>query len=261
MAASPVPQAEQIHLDLDPAATLRAYASHRRRFAREAAALDRRALAQQSRCGRWSVADVLRHCADVDDWMRALWSGGPPPFTSFDANVTPHEFVMAGRSLSDEEARERYASSTAEMVSDIEASDYSRWSAPGVSPLGAVPWWVSVMHVFYDSWLHERDALLPLGIEPPVESGEVIPVLTYSLALAGSFVRTPMEIVVGGVRVVAGSSPVRATPLGQADPDPSTAPVIDALSGRGSLEEALPDLDPAAVHDLGALGRYLSSSG
>ena len=99
--AAVVPQGDQIRVDVDPAPTLAAYAQHRRRFAVEVASLDDDALATPSRCSLWSVADVLRHCRDVDEWMQALWTGGRPPFTSFDPIMTPHEFVVAGRDISD----------------------------------------------------------------------------------------------------------------------------------------------------------------
>jgi hypothetical protein len=82
---------------LDPAAALEGYARHRRRFAEEVATLDLAALEARSRCSEWSVADVLRHINDVDGWMDAIWSGRPPPFTAFDPNVTPRQWVEAGR--------------------------------------------------------------------------------------------------------------------------------------------------------------------
>src|SRR5438105_4065637 len=98
-----IPQSDRIIVEVDPVATLAAYAQHRLRFAAEVASLDEAALGTQSRCNLWTVADVLRHCHDVDDWMRALWSGEAPPFTSFDPIMTPHEFVLAGRAIPDGE--------------------------------------------------------------------------------------------------------------------------------------------------------------
>ena len=254
MTGGEVPQAEQLHVELDPAAVVDAYAVHRRRFARKVAVLDEGALRTQSRCSEWSVADVLRHCADVDEWMQAIWSGGRPPFTSFDPVLTPHEFVIAGRAMSDLEARDRYVRSSEAIVSEVAGSGPERWGAASVSPIGFVPWWLSLLHVFYDSWLHERDVLLPLGETPPVDLEEATPVLAYSLALVGWLITEPTEVVIGGVHVSAGSPPVVARPMAPfADADAGA--IIDALSGRGSLTDALRGVDADVLDRFAALAR------
>jgi uncharacterized protein (TIGR03083 family) len=252
-----IPQGEQIHVDVDPAATLAAYGQHRRRFAAEVGSLDEPALAAQSRCSLWTVADVLRHCRDVDDWMQALWSGGRPPFSSFDPITTPHEFVEAGRAISDVEARDRYVSSCATMAADVGGSGPERWGQTSVSPVGFVPWWLSALHVFFDSWIHERDVLLPLGLSVPVEASEALPVLAYSFAVVGTLIKEPTDVLVAGVRVVTGEPPSRATPVAE-NVDPNAANIIDALLGRGSVEEALAGTDPVVVNRLGSLARIFN---
>lgn len=256
-----VPQAEQIHVDLDPAETLAAYVRHRTRFADEASTLDEHALGVPSRCSKWTVADVLRHCADVDDWMLALWSGGRPPFTEFDPVTTPHEFVVAARAMRDVDARDRYVASTARLIADVDGSGAERWDAFGVSPLGIVPWWLSVTHVFWDSWLHERDALLPLGADVPVPGDETLPILTYSLALVGTLIEEPTEHVVAGVRMRTGQKPVVVTPVvGPSDVHPDTPGMVDALNGRGELDDLLPGADRDLRHQLGAMARLFRTT-
>lgn len=280
MSVDAVPQADTIHIHLDPAETLAAYARHRRRFASEVASLAEDALATRSRCTKWSVADVLRHCADVDDWMTALWSGGPPPFTSFDPNTTPHEFVLVGRSMSDVDARDRYVASAEKLAADVGSSGPQRWGQRSVSPVGFVPWWLSALHVFFDSWLHERDVLLPLGIEPPVVPDEAIPVLAYTLAIAGTIVAEPTDAVIAGVRVVAGQpgdaqddtpgfspvadtagvsrlQPVTVTVVRPPPEDVDVGIVIDALGGRAPVDDAFPGIDRDVVERLSKLGRLL----
>ncbi len=252
-----VPQGDQIHVDVDPAHTLAAYARHRRRFATEVAALDGDALATPSRCSLWSVGDVLRHCRDVDDWMQAIWAGGRPPFKSFDPILTPHEFVVAGRAIPDIEARDRYVASSEVMAADVGNSGPERWGLTSVSPVGFVPWWLSALHVFFDSWIHERDVLLPLGMSPPVEENEASPVLAYSLAIVGTLIREPTDVVVAGVHVVAGEPPARATPVA-AGADPKAADMIDALLGRGNVGEAFGGADPELVRRLATLARIFS---
>jgi uncharacterized protein (TIGR03083 family) len=252
-----VTQAEKVRVEVDPGQACTAYARHRRRFAEEAAALDAGALTAPSRCSRWSVADVLRHCTDVDGWMQAIWTGQPLPFTAFDPVTTPDEFVAAGRAVPDEEVRDRYAVSAERMAADVERSGSERWGQPALSPLGFVPWWLSLAHVFWDSWVHERDALLPLGLDVPAHADEVTPVLSYSLAVAGTLITEPTHTVVAGVRLTPGDGTPATT-----RPDGATAApaaVVDALAGRGRLDDVLPDTEPAILHRLGALARLFSS--
>jgi uncharacterized protein (TIGR03083 family) len=252
--SSEVPQSEQIHVELAPARVLAAHARHRRRFAVEVAELEDAALGSQSRCDKWTTADVLRHLCDVDAWMGALWRGEPLPFTGFDPNTTPHEFVVKARGVPDTQVRDDFVASCERMARDVEVSGPQRWALPSFSPVGAVPWWLSALHVFYDSWVHERDALLPLGIEPPVEESEATPVLAYSLALAGTFGREELDTTVCGVHLVAGRRPVTVEPVGTLQPDAGR--VVDAVNGRANIEDVLPDVDPDIRRRLGALARF-----
>jgi uncharacterized protein (TIGR03083 family) len=251
-----VPQAEHVRVEVDPARVLTAFAQQRRRFASEVASLDAAALAGPSRCERWSAADVLRHLTDVDGWMRALWSHQPPPFTSFDPNTTPHEFVVAARSMPDDAVRDRYIASSEEMAQDMESSGPERWGEPSISPLGGVPWWLSVLHIFWDSWLHERDVFFPIGIDVPEERMEVEPVFAYALALAGRTANRELDTTIGGVRVTASAERTQAILTGGAvtvtpvAPESGVCGLIDALAGRG--DAPVPD-------ELSGLARLFAS--
>ena len=253
-----VPQSETIHVELEPSRVVAAHARHLRRFAGEIAQLDGDVLKAQSRCDKWTVADVLRHLCDVDSWMLTLWSGGRPPFTSFDPNTTPHEFVLKRRDIADARVRDDFVASSEQLAAAVEAGGPERWGEPSISPVGFVPWWLSALHVFYDSWVHERDALLPIGVEPPVLDDEATPVLTYSLALAGTFGRNELDTVVGGVHLVAGRQPVVATPVGPLGS--GAGALIDAVNGRADLDEVLAGEDPEIIRRLGALARFFGTA-
>jgi len=255
---SDVPQAEQVHIELDPTPTLAAHAQHRRRFGEEVAKLDEAALQTRSRCDKWTAADVLRHLCDVDSWMQALWTGNPVPFTTFDPNETPHEYVLMRRETPDTQVRDEFVASCERMAADVENNDPERWKLPSVSPIGFVPWWLSALHVFYDSWVHERDSLLPLGIEPPVLTEEATPVLTYSLALAGTFGRETLDTVVSGVHLVAGQQPVVSGPVG--DLDANVGELIDAINGRADINAVLQNTDPEVIRRLNALARFFGAA-
>ena len=94
-------------------------------------------------------------------------------------------------------------------LAGVDPSDRDRWSTTSISPLGFVPWWQSALHMLWDSWLHERDALIPIGTTVLIEADEVTPVLLYSLALAGTFCKGPADVEVVGARLVVGDGPPR----------------------------------------------------
>jgi uncharacterized protein (TIGR03083 family) len=250
-----VPQSERFEVHLNPADVVAIHARHRHRFADAVANLDDDALATKSRCELWSVADVLRHLCDVDGWMHALWNGEPPPFTSFDPILTPHEFVLAQRDVPDREIRDRFVESSHAMAEDVGGSGTERWDAFGISPLGLVPWWLSALHVHWDSWLHERDVLIPLGIEPSAETDEAAPMLSYGLAVVATMISEPTDEVIAGVHVRAGEPPVVVVP---GDVPGDVGHIVDALCGRGCLTDALPDIDPDVVHRFDALSRIFA---
>jgi hypothetical protein len=68
-----------------------------------------------------------------------------------------------------------------------------------------------------------------------------------------------MDVVVAGMRVITGDPPARATPMAP-DADSNAAAIIDALLGRGSLEEALAGTDPDIAHRFGSLARIFAPS-
>ncbi len=71
------------------------------------------------------------------------------------------------------------------------------------TPLGWVPWPLSLNHLLWDSWLHERDLLLPLGAAPAPDPREVALVGSYQLVPLGSIlarvgVRCRIDLRLGG---------------------------------------------------------------
>ena len=58
-------------------------------------------------------------------------------------------------------------------------------AAPAEAPPGQVPAYVAVNHFLFDSWVHERDLLLPANELPVTEPSEAAMVASYVVALAG----------------------------------------------------------------------------
>jgi hypothetical protein len=95
---------------------------------------------------------------------------GPMPY--FDPAVAPMKMVDDIGSLSAAQALDLFVSSNAELAATVEALDEIGWPTLAESPLGAVPIRLLMSHALWDSWAHERDILLPLGMEPTVVADE-----------------------------------------------------------------------------------------
>jgi hypothetical protein len=65
----------------------------------------------------------------------------------------------------------------------VSGLDGAGWSVTGESPLGHVALRLVLLHALWDSWIHERDVLLPLGLAPVLEPDEVVACLAYAAAL------------------------------------------------------------------------------
>ena len=269
-----VPQAGHFELLFDPGTVLAAVVGHRRRFRDSVGSLTADELASPSRCEGWTVADVLRHGIWVDGTFRRIWSGEGSTLKDFDPRTTPNEFVESNRAVPDEEIRRRYLSSTEDMVIELESAQSERFGDLSVTPAGAVPWWLSVVHLGWDSTVHERDALSPLGHKVEANPAETLPFLAYCLVLSSFFAGPdPLDVRVADIRLQRGTGPVTAwaiTTAAEADDerlsDPTSAvltgeptDIIDALSGRAPLTDVL-NGQPAVVERLGGLATYFTSS-
>lgn len=270
------PQADHIRFLFDPETNLVALAGQRRRFGATVAVLTVEELKAPSRCEGWTVADVLRHGVWADATMRRIWSGDESLADGFDPRTTPNEAVQADRAVPDEEMRLRYLSSTAAMIIELESADPERLGHPSLSPAGRVPWWLSAVHLGWDSSVHERDVLSPLDRTVEATADETMLTLAYSLVLASFFSGPgPLDLQIDMVRLRRGNGPVIAstkrsdTKENDGDDHRADEPatvltgdpvaIIDALSGRIASAEALHG-EVAVIERLCGLARYFTSS-
>jgi hypothetical protein len=113
-------------------------------------------------------------------------------------------------------------------------------------------WTVGVLHGFWDSWIHERDVLLPQGREHPTDDDATVYATGYGLFLAAvvalSFrnpVQEKLKLVGGGggtFDLDATGDAVTLTVSRLTTAGPSAAEVTDALAGRSPVASALKDL-------------------
>jgi uncharacterized protein (TIGR03083 family) len=247
----------QIDLPLPDVAA--AVVGQRQRLAAGLADLDADQWATQSRCEEWSVRDVIAHLVSTNQfWTFSLGSalaGQPTRFLStFDPVATPVELVGAAAHQSAEEVRAAFVETNAALADVVSGIDEAGWSVIGEAPPGHVPLRAVALHALWDAWVHERDILLPLGLAPVEEPGEVMACLAYAAALSPAFVvaggstragaiaveasqpSTQLVVEVGpSVRVRQGEPPDGALRL--------TGPAVDlleALSFRGPLPCPVP---------------------
>lgn len=184
-----------IRLDGDPAAIATPAIRQRRRFVDALRALAPEQWACPSRCAGWTVRDVVVHLDSTNEfWSFSTQQGlaGEPTrfLATFDPVTGPAELVDAARDVPADEVLARFVAST-ERLADLWSSISGEgWTALAESPPGHMTVSAVAHHALWDSWVHERDVLLPLGLAPTDEEDEVAACLRYVAALAPAFALT-----------------------------------------------------------------------
>ena len=234
----------------------------RRRLAATLATLTDDQWAQPSRCAGWSNRDVVVHLDSTNSfWALAISEGlrgAPTQFlATFDPVASPAQMVShAG----DRTAKEVLASfsASASALADLWASlGDDGWSAIAEAPPGHVSVSTVTHHALWDSWVHERDILLPLGIAPAEEADEIAACLRYAAALGpalalnnGTALRGLLGVAVSHPHVVAtvevaARVHVRCQSDGDTDADVTltggAVALLEALSIRTRLEQPIPE--------------------
>jgi uncharacterized protein (TIGR03083 family) len=145
-----------------------------------------------TRCESWTVQDVVAHVVGVNAfWHASVQAGlaGTPTrvLAGFDPATTPDLMVAPMRELAPAEVLAQFVSSNEAFLGELAELDENGWSTVAESPPGHVPIRVLAYHALWDSWIHERDVALPLGLTPPVEPDEVASCLRYAAALSPAF--------------------------------------------------------------------------
>lgn len=175
---------------------------HRARFADRLGELTDEQWATISRCDDWTIQDVVAHLVTADGfWVASLLgaAGGSPTsyLTGFDPSSGPEALVEPMRATPPAEVLESFLAGTAAFVDAVHGLDDPAWGGVGESPIGHVATPLVLAHALWDSWLHERDVFLPLGVEVPIEADELAVATWYSLAigaLEGGLIGDPAPV-------------------------------------------------------------------
>lgn len=179
------------------------------------------------------MRDVIVHL----DTTNAFWSysihsalKGEPTrlLETFDPVASPAELVAAAGEQTPAAVLERFAASTDSLAVTIDRVGDS-WDVSAEAPVGHVSIDAVVHHALWDSWVHERDVLEPLGSDQEVESDEVEACLRYAAALAPAFALSKGR---GGAATLV----VEAT-------DPDTSFTVDVAGRVEVTDGAAPEAD------------------
>lgn len=212
-----------------------------------------------SRCGGWTVQDVVAHVVGVNAfWQGSVLAGlaGTPTrvLAGFDPAATPPLMVDPMRSLTPAEVLDQFALSNDAFLGTIAELDETGWSTLAESPAGHVPIRLIAHHALWDCWVHERDIALPLGLTPAMEPDEVLSCLRYAAALSPALAISSGSAFVG-VFAVEASDPELCfwLEVGESvtvldDSGPRDAPclrgaaveLVEALSLRAPLPSSAP---------------------
>ena len=145
-----------------------------------------------SRCEGWSARDVVLHLATANSFwaisIQAGLRGEPTQFlATFDPVVSPAQHVAQAGDASAAEALDQFVASSASLVQTLESLTDTEMNMLAESPPGHVSVNAVAHHALWDSWIHERDILHPLGIATAAEADEVASCLRYVAALGPAF--------------------------------------------------------------------------
>lgn len=250
----------------DAAAAVR---SQRLRFVEEMRGLAAADWQRPSRCSEWTVQGVVRHVVHLGtvmlDGVAAARAGERfDYFRSFDPKQTPVDHLAAAGDEPVAATLAAFSDTTDRLVAATDELAAERSDVLVATPVGRQPWHRAMLHGLFDSAVHERDVLAPLGRRVDAPAEETAAIAAYQVLLVGRILAVVGVAVDVGLRLTGGpdlrlrvDGPLVGVEVGGADAARVTATgpvesVLDAMVGRGSLAEVL-DGPPEVVAGLSAL--------
>jgi uncharacterized protein (TIGR03083 family) len=164
---------------------------HRRRFIASLKSLTAEQWNATTRCTEWDAKDVVAHLITADGfWTLSLDAArtGRPPTTylrGFDPSSSLDPLVESMRATPTADLLDQFATGTDTFIAAVDQFCGADWDALAESPFGHLASRFIFTHAFWDSWLHERDIFVPLGVAPPVEPDELLTATWFTFFVAG----------------------------------------------------------------------------
>ena len=256
-------------VSLDAAPLVDVLAVHHRRLIDTWEGFSAAQWAHRSRNAEWTVHHTVRHVADGMERVSAAVNGEPVLRAGeFDPRSTPTAWLANSEGESPRATIDRFTAASTSLRSGVRDRLASGDHGRDRTVYGTAHWTVNVAHLLWDSWVHERDVLLPLDRSAPSSEAEERLVGLYGLLMAlvpsmRSERSISVTVQLDGVgprtiEVSCGGGSVRSAevPAGAASTSGSMAAVVDALAGRG---DAVADALPGAPEQLGILAAFFNS--
>ena len=214
-----------------------AWISHRQRLRSWFAALSQDGWSGATRCTDWRVSDLAQHLVSGAQFLgytlhQSRKGEATRLLEGFDSQQTAVVAAADFDGLSPQVLLEQMTEMDARVQNELGFLAGDDAAAPAEAPPGQVPAYVAVNHFLFDSWVHERDLLLPANEFPVIEPSEAAMVASYAVAMAGL------------ARVVDDASPLMLR-IHLTDLDRNL--LIEVADSRSTVTFAAPD-GPANVH-------------
>jgi uncharacterized protein (TIGR03083 family) len=256
--------------DLDPERLVNVFDQQRRRFVAVLQEFGPEDWAAPTRCADWSAHEVVRHLCDG---TAVAASAGPDDRTldiaaGFDPRTTPSASLAASAGESPDATFRRFTALTAQALTVLRTRLARDIRYDVRLPYGPMDWTILVLHVFWDSWLHERDVLLARGRDHPTDGDATHYATAYGLFLAaavaamfGDPVQQKLALAGdgGGVFALESRSAVTLTVTRATTAGPAAAQVADALAGRAETGTVLSEVPPGSRSGLSHLADFFNS--
>jgi uncharacterized protein (TIGR03083 family) len=237
--------------DLDPEHLLHVFAEQRRRFVAVLEAFGPDDWTQPTRCAVWCAHDVVRHLCDGTAVAAGVADHSLDVSAGFDPRTSPLEWLAESATESPEETLARLVTLTEQllMIGHDRLAQSIRFDVQ--LPYGPMDWTVFLHHVYWDSWIHERDVLLARQLGHPTDDDATMYATAYGVFLAASVasmfgdpVRETLELGGdgGGVFALDDLGAVTLTVSRARTAGPPAADVADALAGRSPIADVLGDV-------------------
>jgi uncharacterized protein (TIGR03083 family) len=257
--------------DLDPEHLLEVFGEQRQRFVAVLEGFGPGDWAAPTRCADWSAHDVVRHLCDCNAVGNAIVAGTDDHTlditAGFDPRITPRGWLATSAGEPPGATLSRFVATTEEVLALLRArlAQSRRFDVP--LPYGPMDWTVLLLHAFWDSWIHERDALLARGTDHPTDGDATAYAAAYGLFIAAAVAsmfgdQVQEKLTLGGdgggvfdldCRGAVTLTVTRVTTAGA-----PAAEVTDALAGRAQTAAVLGDLPASSRAALSRLADFFN---